>query len=816
MSGQRPPADGAAHHPLALSPERLYHACDLANFAFESTATLEPLDDALGQERALEALELGAGLERDGYNVFAIGAPGLGKHTVVHRFLEARAAERAVPPDWCYVNNFKDPHRAQVLTLPAGTGKRLREDMARCVEDLLAAIPMVFQSDDYRERAQDLARSFSDLEEQAFQALTDKAREQGIALLRTPNGYTLAPLRDDKVLGPQEFAELPKEEQQRIEAVVDELKNDLKDVLTKVPMWQHQSHEDFKKLNRELIHRAVSGLFLELKERYQAFDAIVQYLDEVHADVVDNVDAFRPSNESTVSDNPKSRIEEFPQYAVNVLVDNAATRGAPVIYEDNPSYANLLGRIEHVAQYGALLTNFTLIKPGALHRANGGYLILDAARVLATPFAWEALKRILRARELSIESMERQLSLPSTTSLEPEPIPLDVKIVLCGDRMLYHLLREYDADFAMHFKIAADFSNEIDRDTDSTTLYARLIAGLVRSDALRHLTRDAVARVIEHGARRLDDAKKLSLHIGSLLDLLRESDYHAAQAGHALIQAQHVQRAIDASIRRLDQMRERVHEGILRNIRLVDTAGERVAQVNGLSVYQLGDHAFGQPSRITATARLGSGDVVDIEREVKMGGSIHSKGVLILSAFLADRYARDNPLSVSATLVFEQSYGGVDGDSASCAELCALLSALSGAPIRQSLAITGSVNQHGQVQAIGGVNEKIEGFFDICNARGLSGEQGVLIPESNLEHLMLRADVVDAVAQGRFAVYALATVDQAVELLTGVPAGVADAHGTYPPESINGRVQARVHALNDLHKAFAAEVRGKDDSHGEP
>jgi len=814
VSGQRTAGGEAARHPLAIPPERLYHACDPDSLAFEHTGTLQPLDDALGQERALEALRLGTGLERDGYNVFAIGAPGLGKHTVVRRFLDARAAQRPVPPDWCYVNNFKTAHRAQVLALPAGTGQRLRADMARCVEDLLVAIPTVFQSDDYRERAQDLARSFSDLEEQAFQGLGDKARAKGIALLRTPNGYTLAPVREDKVLGPQEFAQLPKEEQERIEAVVEELKDDLKNILAKVPIWQRQSHEEFKKLNRELIHRAISGLFRDLKDRYQAFDAIVAYLDAVHADVVDNVDAFRPSSESSVSDNPKSRIDEFPQYAVNVLVDNALTRGAPVVYEDNPSYVNLLGRIEHVAQYGALLTNFTLIKAGALHRANGGYLILDAARVLATPFAWEALKRTLRSRELRIESMERQLSLLSTTSLEPEPIALDVKIVLCGDRMLYHLLRAYDADFAMHFKVAADFSDEMDRDDSRSVLYARLIATLARNDELRHLTRGAVARVIEHCARRVEDAKKLSLHIGSLLDLLRESDYHAGEAGHAVIQADDVQRAIDAAIRRLDQMRERVHESILRGIRLVDTAGEKVAQINGLSVYQLGDHAFGQPSRITATARLGSDAVVDIEREVEMGGAIHSKGVLILSAFLADRYARNNPLSVSATLVFEQSYGGVDGDSASCAELCALLSALSGLPIRQSLAITGSVNQLGQVQAIGGVNEKVEGFFDICSARGLSGEQGVLVPASNLEHLMLRADVVEAVAQGLFAVYAIATVDEAVELLTGVPAGSADANGEYPPDSVNARVQARVHALNELHKEFAAEVKAEEASGG--
>ena len=795
-----------------LAVEDLYRPCDPAALAFETTRELEPLEHAPGQDRALEAMGLATGMRHDGYNVYALGTAGLGKHTVIHKFLERQAAARPVPDDWCYVNNFKTPHRPRVLRLPPGQGERLREDMAHCVEELLAAIPAIFQSDQYRERAQALAKTYSDQEEQAFQALAERAQAQGIAMLRTPAGYTLAPVVDDKVLGPREFAALPEEDQKRIEAVVEGLKEELKDILAKLPVWQRQSNEDMRRLNREMIHLALSGYFKDLEERYSQFPEVVEYLAAVHEDVVDNVDAFRPDGESTVSENTRRRVEAFPQYAVNVIVDHGGSEGAPVIYEDNPTYTNLIGRVEHVAQFGALSTNFMLIKPGALHRANGGYLILDAMEVLTSPFAWQALKRALRSRELRIESLERLMSLLSTTSLEPEPVPLDVKIVLCGDRMLFYLLRALDPDFAMHFKIAADFNEEIERDAGNMLLYARLIATLREDSGLRHFDRTGVARVIEHCARKVDDAERLSLRVGPLLDLLRESDHYAGEAGAEVIGAGHVQQAIDAGVRRLDQIRERMHESILRGIRMVDTDGARVAQINGLSVLELDDHRFGQPSRITATARLGSGDVVDIEREVELGGNVHSKGVLILSAFLAHRYARDLPLAMSASLVFEQSYGGVEGDSASVAELCALLSALSDLPIRQSLAVTGSVNQHGGVQAIGGVNEKIEGFFDICNARGLTGEQGVLIPAANVQHLMLRADVVEAVAAGRFAVHAVRTVDEAMALLTGVEAGAPGPDGEWPADSVNARVQARVAELNALRRRHATDGhRGEDD-----
>jgi lon-related putative ATP-dependent protease len=493
---------------------------------------------------------------------------------------------------------------------------------------------------------------------------------------------------------------------------------------------------------------------------------------------------------------------------VNVMVDHSATTGAPIVYEDHPTVQNLMGRVEHTAQMGTLVTDFNLIKAGALHRANGGYLILEARKVLLQPFTWEELKRALRSQEIRLETLAQTLSLISTVSLEPEPIPLDVKVVLLGERLLYYTLAQFDPDFAELFKVAADFEDQMDRNADGHLLYARLIASLARKEQLRPFDRGAVARVIERSARLAGDAEKLTAHLRSIVDLLREADYWAGEAGHQVITADDVQQAIDAQIRRLDRVRERVQEEIQRGTILIDTEGATVGQVNGLSVLAVGQFAFGRPSRITARVRLGRGEVVDIEREVALGGPIHSKGVLILASYLGARYVPDRPLSLSASLVFEQSYSGVEGDSASSTELYALLSALAELPVKQGLAVTGSVNQYGQVQAIGGVNEKIEGFFDICRARGLTGEQGVLIPASNVKHLMLRHDVIDAVAAGQFQVYPVETIDQGIELLTGVPAGERDAQGAFPEGSVNQRVEARLVALSEKRLAFGVPERG--------
>jgi lon-related putative ATP-dependent protease len=776
----------------------------VSSWTIDTTAELEPIPVTLGQERALEAIAFATGIDHEGYNLFVMGSMGLGRHTAVRQAIEGSISERPIPSDWCYVADFARPSRPNALELPAGRGRGLRQDMERLVEDLLDALATALQNDEYRRRAQEITDAFKQREERAAQELGQKAVERDVALIHTSSGYSLAPLRDGKMISPQDFKELTEEERARYQEAMDQIKEELGAILAKVPLWQREMHQRFRELEQDVTRVTVGGLLKDLEGRYADLPHVLAYLRTVAADVVENCELFKPSDEGPV--NPGDG--RFTRYRVNLLVDHADSGQAPILYEDNPSYQNLIGRIEHVARLGALLTDFTLIKPGALHQANGGYLLLDAAKVLMSPFAWEGLKRALSAGEVRIESLERLLSLAVTTSLEPEPIPIRLKVALVGDRFLYYLLKAYDPEFGLIFKVAADFSEDLPRSPETDLLYARLVATLQQREGLRPVDRDAVACIVEAGARRAEDGERVSLHIGRLLDLVREADDQAARSGVSTIGADHVQAALDAQERRLSQVRERVHEAVLRGTLLIETKGAQLGQVNGLSVVQLGDYAFGVPTRITATARLGSGDVVDIEREVNQGGDIHTKGVLILASYLANRYARHQPLSIAASLVFEQTYGQVEGDSASVAELCALLSAIGDLPVRQSIAVTGSVNQHGQVQAIGGVNQKIEGFFDICLARGLDGAQGVVVPRANQKDLMLRPALVEAAAAGRFQVYAVGHVDEAMEILTGLPASQPDGSGIYPETSFNGQVQRRLMEWTALRQQFANPGQG--------
>ncbi|MCK6627623.1 MAG: AAA family ATPase [Anaerolineae bacterium] len=798
-----------------LEPALLRRRCDPESFGFETTAELEDLTEIIGQTRAVEAVRFGIGMRQEGYNLFVLGPPGIGKHSLVQQFLEQEVVSKPPPADWCYVNNFEQPHKPRTLRLPPGQGLRLRQEMGQLVEALRSTIPAMFESEDYRTRKQGLEAEFKERQEKAFEEIKRRATEHGFALLKTPVGLAFAPVRNSHVLDPEQFDKLPKADQERIEADLNELQAQLQATIQQAPRWEREFRERLKALNREVTLLAVGHLVAELREKYNQLPEVVDYLNAVEQDIIENVDDFRPAEETSPAaalglplPGPVKDPSPFQRYQVNLLVDNSATQGAPVIYEDHPTHQNLVGKVEHlVTQMGALTTDFTLIRPGALHRANGGYLVLDAHKVLLQPYAWEQLKRALRSREIRIESLQQIFGLISTVSLEPEPIPLDVKLVLIGERMLYYLLYAYDPDFAELFKVEVDFEEQMGRSSENDLLYARLIGTLARKEGLRHFDRTAVAQVIEHSARLVGDAEKLSTHMQSIADLLREADYWASQAGREVVSVGDVQQAIEAQIYRADRLRERMQEEIQRETILIDTAGEKVGQINGLSVLTLGNYAFGRPSRITARVWLGKGEVVDIEREVELGGPIHSKGVLILSGFLGARYALEQPLSLSASLVFEQSYSGVEGDSASSAELYALLSALAEAPIKQSLAVTGSVNQHGQVQAIGGVNEKIEGFFDVCRARGLTGTQGVLIPAANVKHLMLRQDVVEAVAAGQFHIYPVETVDQGIEILTGLPAGERDEAGNYPEGSLNQRVKARLAALADKWRSFSAPPR---------
>jgi predicted ATP-dependent protease len=769
-----------------LPPGALYRGCNADALGFETTAELADLAEVMGQARAMEALRFGTGIRREGYNLYVLGPPGMGKHAAVQRLLQGRAAAESAPSDWCYVNNFKHPHQPRALRLPPGRATTLRRNMEGLVEELRAAIPAAFESEEYRARVEEIEEEFKERHEQAFRELQQHAEQHEIAFLRTPAGFGFAPMRKGEVLSPEEYKQLPKSEQERIGAVIPALEEQLHRILRQIPQWKKESRQKMQQLNREVAMLAVDHVLDEFRACYADLPQVADYLTQVQQDVLERVDDFRRQEEpppGTPPELPVSPVHPFRRYQVNVIVGNGEEQGAPVLYEDNPTFQNLVGRVEHVAQFGALVTDFGLIKPGALHRANGGYLVLDAHKVLIQPFAWEGLKR--------------------TVSLEPEPIPLDVKVILVGERLLYYLLHRLDPEFPELFKVAADFEDEVERNAENDLLYARLITTITRQEGLRSFDRGAVARVIEHGARLAGDAERLSTHLRGIADLLREADYWSGAAGHEVVTREDVQKAIDAQVHRVDRLRTRMHEAIERGTVLIDTGGERVAQVNGLSVIDLGNFAFAQPSRITATAGLGEGEVIDIEREVELGGPVHSKGMLILSAFLRSRYSSDLPFSLSASLVFEQSYGEVEGDSASVAELCALLSALAQVPIKQSLAVTGSVNQHGQVQTIGGVNEKIEGFFDVCKRRALTGSQGVLIPSSNVKHLMLRQDVVEAAAEGQFHVYAIDNVDQAMELLTGIPAGERDEAGRFPEGSLNQCIEARLHELSETRRAYA-------------
>lgn len=794
--------------------------CDPASLGFETTGELDAFDGLVGQDRALDAMHFGANIERKGFNLFALGAQGSGRHTAVRTMLDGKAAGAPPPDDWVYVNNFTTPHKPRAIRLPSGVAIRLRDAMAALIDDLAVAIPALFESEDYRNRRRALDEEFESAHEEAFDDLKGKAKAQSIAILRTPMGFALAPTQDDQVIKPEVFNDLSSDDRAAIQAKIESLQGDLEKVLQQLPRFEKDRRDKIRKLNAELAGMTVGLSIQDVVRQFSTLEPITDFLGNVKQDLIDNAQIFLETvaggEEAPFSPGPANRMADprFRRYAVNVIVANGEHgSGAPIVVEEHPTLSNLVGRVEHQSQMGTLFTDFTLIKPGALHRANGGYLILDARRVLSEPFAWEALKRCLRSERVAITSAADQLGFATTTSLEPDPIPLDVKVVLIGERRLYYLLVSLDPDFSELFKVEVDFEEQVKRSEATVGDFARLIGGIAAREKLKPLTAAGVARIMDQAARMANDAERLSLRIGPLADLLREADYWADEARRDHITGEDVERSVIERIHRSDRIRENALEYITRDIVLIDTDGEAVGQINGLSVMGIGDFRFGRPTRITARARMGAGKVVDIEREVELGGPLHSKGVLILSGFLSSNYALDEPMSLWASLVFEQSYGGVDGDSASSAELYALLSALSQKAIRQDLAVTGSVNQLGQVQAIGGVNEKIEGFFDVCRERGLTGSQGVLIPAANVKHLMLRGDVVEAAAAGKFHVYPIETVAQGITLLTGSPAGERDAAGRYPDGTINAMVENRLSEFAQSRRRFA--IRDTQESSDE-
>lgn len=797
-----------------LESIRLHTPCVLDHLPFEHTGELPDLDESFGQPRAVEALRFGLGIRRAGFNLFVLGEPGSGRHALVHRLVDEARRKNGAPSDWCYVNNFATATAPRLLQLPAGRGTKLRDDMQHFVADLGPAITAAFESEEYRARAGALHEGLKDRQETTLRVLGNAALEKGVALVRTAAGFAFMPAKegDEETLSEEEFEKLPEERRKELEGVIDEFQGPLLKLIAQFPRWRRELQDALKEIAREAMRGAVGHLLEDLRPNYADLPDVLTFLDEVERDVVETGDTMRESQKSE----PEMETLLFTgtisiqRYLVNLLVDNAGCDGQPVVCESHPTFQNLIGRVENVAHMGMLVSNFTLIRAGALHRANGGYLVLDATKLLSQPYAWDGLKRALRSGEIRIESLGEMYGLASTLQLQPEPIPLLVKVILVGEPMIYYLLVDMDPEFADLFKVAADLEDEVPRTPESAALFARLIATLARRDGIRPLARAAVARVVEHAARLASDAERLTTLTRPVADLLREADYLAGDA--AVIDCAHIEQALAAQIRRADRLRERYYDAIRRGTLLISTGGTQIGQVNALAAVGLGDFVFAHPVRITAAVRIGDGEMIDIEREIEMGGPIHSKGVMILAGFFAARFGRGIPLSFTASIVFEQTYGEVEGDSASLAELCALLSAIGAMPIRQNWAITGSVNQYGVVQPIGAVNEKIEGFFDICAAAGLTGEQGVIIPAANVRELMLKREVVEAVAAGRFRIASVAHADDAIELLTGLPIGEVDEKGVIAEGTINHMVASRLVELFSF-KQVAIEETKKKRSH---
>jgi len=782
-----------------LNVDKLYNHCDLEIFDFKTTAELEELDEIIGQDRALKAISFGIGIKKEGYNLYAMGRLGSGKHSVVEKFIQSRAKDEEKPGDWCYVNNFEDPRKPISLKLPPSIGVQLKNDMEELIEELQGIIPAIFESDEYRDKQQSIINKLTEMKKKSFQDVKERAEQEFMAIKYTASGYTLSPMsKDGRILDKHEYQVLSDKEKEQIQEKIKKFKTQIENTAQDMLIQSKKQQKEMRELEQTMTKKAADNSIDELKKRYQKYEKVVTYLKSVEEDIVKNSQDFLVSAQTNLSSMGIRSAKEsgiFNRYRVNVLVAHKDGDGAPIIYENNPTYANLFGDIEHIAQMGTLLTDFGLIKPGALHRANGGYLILDASKVLMQPFVWEGLKRMLRSGEIRIESLAQFLSLISTLTLEPETIALDIKIVLIGSRILYYLLYNYDPEFKELFKINADFENDTERNDENSLLYAKMIGMIAKDNGLLPLDREAVGKVIEYSSRLAEDSQKLSTHLESLNDLLQEADFIATQKKLQKITKAEIVKAIVEKIERSDRIKDRIYEAIQRGTILIQTDGNAIGQINGVSVLDLGNFSFGHPSRITALTRLGKGGVVSIEREAKLSGPTHDKGMMILSAYLAATYAKDFPLSMAATLVFEQSYGVVEGDSASCAELFALLSSLSEAALDQSIAVTGSVNQNGQVQAVGGINEKIEGFFDVCSLASSAKRNGIIIPASNIKHLMLKEEVLEAVKSDTFEIYAIESVDEGMEILTGKVSGRKDKNGKFPKGSINYLVEEKLKLL---------------------
>ncbi len=788
-----------------LPAAKLRWVCDPQALGCSTSQEMQTLETIIGQERAVKSLKFGLDVRQSGFNIFVSGFSGTGKTTTVERFVEEVAQDKPVPDDWCYVINFRDPYRPKALRLPPGRAREFQADMENLVDRARKEMRIAFESEQYGAKRQEVTRSFEQQREQILAQVDETAQRQGFFIQATPIGLLTIAVKDGKRLSDEEFMALNRREKEEISQKREALQAEVAAAMRQARGIEHGIEEALAKLDQEVALFAVGHLIQDLEEKYQDLPEVVTHLGQVQEDMLANLAQFRTPPEAQQEAPipfPGTGGVPFRKYEVNLLVDNAELEGAPVVIELNPTHNNLTGRVEQEARFGALVTDFTLIREGCLHRANGGYLVIPIDELLRNPLAWDSLKRALRNKQIVIEDVAERLGFFATRSLRPEPIPLDVKVILIGQPELYYALRAFDEDFSELFKVRADFDSQMDRTQEHIQDYAAFVCTLCEAEGLKHLDNSALAKIVEHGSRLADDQEKLSTRFGEIADVIREASYYATQEGASHVTAAHVEQAIDAQFYRSSLIRDRINEMISRGTIMINVTGERVGQVNGLSVTDLGDISFGRPSRITASIGLGQEGLIDIEREAKLGGPIHTKGVMILAGYLTEKYAQDKPLSLTARLVFEQSYSGVEGDSASSTELYTLLSALSGLPIKQGVAVTGSVNQKGEVQAIGGVNQKIEGFFEVCRAKGLTGEQGVMIPASNVPNLMLKEEILEAVQEGQFHVWPVKTIDEGIEILTGVQAGQRREDGIFEEGTVNARVDQRLRQLAETMKAF--------------
>ena len=788
-----------------LPAEKLRRECDVSFMRCETTRDLVPLQGIIGQERAVRALKFGLGIRERGFNIYVAGFPGTGRTTAVKNFLEEIARVEPAPPDWCYVNNFSNPYEPKALKLPSGKGREFRDDVKSLIENTRAALPKAFESDEYTRKREATLQVLENQRKELVNQINAKVQQEGFIIQNTPVGLLLVPVIKGKAVNEEEFLALPQKVKDAVQEKRERLEAELRNAMRQLLDMEQKITDEIKKLNRDVALYAIGHLVNALLEKYRSAPEVIAYLRDVQSDILDNLVQFVKRGEPQQQlPFPTTWMKEdpFKKYEVNVIVDNSDVKGAPVVIESNPTYQNLFGRTEKEVQLGALITDFTMIRGGALHKANNGYLIVPVEELLRNPFAYDGLKRALQNGQIVIEELEARYGFISTKSLKPQPIPLDAKVILIGNPYLYQQLFSLDMDFIELFKVKAEFDTTMARTEENVKQYAAFVCTLCQKENLKHLDRSGLAKIVEYSSRLAADQQKLSTRFAEVADIFREANFYASQEKSNLATGKHVKKAIEERIYRSKLIQEKIQEMIQRGVLLIDTDAEKVGQVNGLSVMGLGDFAFGSPSRVTASIGLGREGVIDIEREAKMGGPIHTKGVLILSGYLNEKYARDKPLSLSARLVFEQNYGGVEGDSASSTELYAMLSALSGLPIRQSIAVTGSVNQKGEVQAIGGVNEKIEGFFEVCKAKGFTGKQGVMIPESNVQNLMLKEEVVDAVKAGQFHVYAVKTIDQGIEVLTDVKAGERRDDGTFENGTVNHKVDKRLKSMAEKLREF--------------